>query len=651
MESLRGYLLMLTLLAVKAYEGPEMAVQREILPIELLDMLKQGSLASHPIVRQQGPRIKPYSMDPSIPFPLACPTMDNILAICQYSNLRPRYTKDMLPKSGFDHLRRQARAVNQLESWFTLCCSNGTQDEELTLCCAKQAWKKSLSTFCEEEFQIKTSHYHCCKRHGPEIWDCFEEEAPDLLYQTKIAGHEVATTLSSTIQGFDFNPSNCQKTSVSEIAPRLEMVPEPPPHGGMEQRLVIPGGIGFPHHVSSPRSRRPSILFPLARPNATNIFAICQYSNQRPRHPKETLPRSGSGYLHRQANAVNQLESWYTVCCANGTQDYDLTLCCAQQAWEKSLSAFCEMEFRVKTTHYHCCRERGLARLDCFEEHAPDKSYQPSGHEVLTMLPVIIQGFDFDPNSCQKTSISGVVYRSLTERTIKTEHISFPPGRPNSSNIEPICAWHMYRPRYLTNCLPRTGFDWLAHQVKAINGLEKSFRQCCKKNKDVHTCAEGKWKKMVDEFCKDERKLQVNQFECCKKQRGEEQYTCFSTAAPNPDYMIRQMQVPVEEGPHLDMFCNVYTALKKMKHLPFNVDEMAEKCCILDAKEGVKCLQIQLKNLSDDACKADDPSLAQVKPKCCKKTAVVRSKCLTKLLLNNIAKAKRAGKKICPIYS
>lgn len=86
-----------------------------------------------------GPHIKPYSMDPSIPFPLAYPTMDNILAICQYSNLRPRYTKDMLPKSGFDHLRRQARAVNQLESWFTLCCSNGTQDEELTLCCAKQA--------------------------------------------------------------------------------------------------------------------------------------------------------------------------------------------------------------------------------------------------------------------------------------------------------------------------------------------------------------------------------------------------------------------------------------------------------------------------------------------------------------------------------
>lgn len=89
-------------------------------------------------------------------------------------------------------------------------------------------------------------------------------------------------------------------------------------------------------------------------------------------------------------------------------------------------------------------------------------------------------------------SISGVAYRPLTERTIKTEHISFPPGRPNSSNIEPICAWHMYRPRYLNNCLPRTGFDWLAHQVKAINGLEKSFRQCCKKNKDVHACAEGK---------------------------------------------------------------------------------------------------------------------------------------------------------------
>lgn len=65
--------------------------------------------------------------------------MNNILAICNYSKLRPRYTKGILPQNGFGYLYRQASAVNQLESWFSVCCSNGTQDEEMILCCAKQA--------------------------------------------------------------------------------------------------------------------------------------------------------------------------------------------------------------------------------------------------------------------------------------------------------------------------------------------------------------------------------------------------------------------------------------------------------------------------------------------------------------------------------
>lgn len=86
------------------------------------------------------------------------------------------------------------------------------------------------------------------------------------------------------------------------------------------------------YHVFSPRSMRPSITFPLAPPTTSNILAICQYSNQRPQYPKETLPTSGFGREHRQAMSVNQLESWYSVCCANGTQDVKQTLCCAQQA-------------------------------------------------------------------------------------------------------------------------------------------------------------------------------------------------------------------------------------------------------------------------------------------------------------------------------
>ncbi|XP_053092843.1 extracellular matrix protein 1 [Pangasianodon hypophthalmus] len=654
MASLRGHLLLFMLLAVTASED-YVTLQREIgLPTELLDMLKQLPVGPEVTVGQKGPCIKPCSMDLSIPFPLARPTIENILAICRYSNLRPRYTEDMLPKSGFGHLYRQASAVNQLESWFTMCCSNDTQDEGLTLCCAQQAWDKSLSNFCEEEFSIKTSHYHCCRKNGPAKWDCFEKEAPDPLYQPP--GHQEP----NTIQGFAFNSSSCQKTSVSEIMPRPEMVTEPSTLRWAEQRIVIPPipvSSGEEEvlwiasdYVSSPQSMRQSISFPLARPTTANILAICQYSNQRPRYLKERLPRSGFGYLHRQASAVNQLESWYTVCCANGPHDDVLTLCCAQQAWEKSLSAFCEEEFTIKTNHYHCCKEDGPAKWDCFEKEASDTSYRPYGHEKLLKSSLGLQVFDFDHNRCQKTSISGVDSIAMTERMVETLHINFPPGRPNSHNIAPICGFHKNRPRYVTSCLPRTGFEWFAHQLKAINGLERSFGQCCKKSKDLQACAERKWKEMVDKFCKAEEKIQVNQFECCKKQRGEEQYDCFSTAAPNPDYMVLN-EYSLDIPPSLDMFCVAYPHLQKMKHLPFTVDEMAEQCCILGRDKMSTCLQIQLNNLLDDACNAGNPSLAQVKRKCCKKNAKGHSKCLTKLLLDNIAKATRVklNPRKCPI--
>lgn len=69
---------------------------------------------------------------------------------------------------------------------------------------------------------------------------------------------------------------------------------------------------------------------------------------------------------------------------------------------------------------------------------------------------------------------------------------------------------------------------------------------------------------MVDRFCKDEKKVQVNQFECCKKQRGEEQYNCFNNAAPNPDYIIMNDYIRSEAHPTLNMFCDTYTALQKM---------------------------------------------------------------------------------------
>ncbi|XP_027005168.1 extracellular matrix protein 1 [Tachysurus fulvidraco] len=655
MDHTRRLLLLLMLPAVIALDGwddsecdlqrevipsdSKCYIQRPIIPREFLDMMKQRTLESL-TERKKGPQIRPTSMDPSIPFPPARPTMNNIIAICHYSNLRPRYTKDILPKNGFGYLYRQASAVNQLESWFSVCCSNGTQDEEMLLCCAKQAWEISLSNFCKEEFSIKTSHYYCCKRNDQEILDCFEEAAPNPSYQPP--DEKVSPT-----RDFNFNSSSCGKTSASEIIPNPEMVTEHKAHRRMKQRTVthqIPKFVQeedvLPHHESS-LSIWPPITFPLARPTTTNIHAICQYSNYRPRHSKDRLPSSGSGHLHRQASAVNQLESWYTVCCTNGNQDVELTLCCAQQAWERSLSNFCEEEFSNNTSPYHCCKKKELARWDCFEKAASD-TYNSSGSEAQ-YSNLDLRSIDFVPKSCQKTSISG----AITKREIKKDLISFPPGRPNAGNIEPICTFHKDRHHLFTHCLPQTEYDWFGHQIKAINNLEKGFGKCCKQNKHIQVCTEEKWKKMVDRFCKDEKKNQANQYKCCKKQRGEAQYDCFSTAAPDPQYMPKKYFGP---RPSLDMFCVIHQTLQKIKRFPFNVAEMAEKCCILVEDERSTCLQIQLNIHLDDACKADNPSVTQVKQNCCRKAAKERTECLTKILLHNIAKATKVTWR-CPDYT
>ncbi|KAI5106242.1 extracellular matrix protein 1 isoform X2, partial [Silurus meridionalis] len=305
----------------------------------------------------------------------------------------------------------------------------------------------------------------------------------------------------------------------------------------------------------SPKSMGPSIPFPLAQPTTDNILAICHYSNIRPRYTEDMLP-GGFGYLHRQASAINQLESWFTVCCSNGTQDEEMTQCCAQQAWEKSLANFCNEEFSIKTRHYHCCKQNGQERWDCFKEEAPDPLYQPIvlGDEVPITLPSTIQDFDFNPSICKMTSIS--------EKPVTMLPISFPPGRPNSGNFRPICVFRKYRPHYSTDCLPHKGYERFSYRLKTINGLEKSFRQCCKEKNDGQRCAEEKWKKMVDKFCNYEKKFQENQFECCKKQKGQEQYDCFSATAPNPDYMI--LNEPIQIGPFLSEFCDVYTDIQKM---------------------------------------------------------------------------------------
>ncbi|XP_072535691.1 extracellular matrix protein 1 [Salminus brasiliensis] len=387
-----------------------------------------------------------------------------------------------------------------------------------------------------------------------------------------------------------------------------------------------------------PRSMGPpQIPFPLARPNTNNVQAICRYSNQRPRYPKETLPSSNYGYMVRQANAVNQLESWFSVCCSNGTEDEEQILCCAEQAWKKSLSAFCDEEFSVKTSHYHCCKKSGSGKWTCFEKESPSnlQSYMPSGLGSWADIPSMADDFNFNPRSCQKQ-------RSLLAPRAKRERIPnivFPPGRPNSDNIESVCANHKQQWWYFSKCLLRKKTNReMAHQAKVIADLEKGFSQCCKKRKDKQSCAEMKWKMMVDDFCTDEMTADVKQFGCCEKDKGEEQYNCFAAAATNPDYSLNSAITTLYQArPSLDTFCDMYRSYNRMQRVVGSwqivADKMSKQCCSSVEEKNSACLQTQMDSIVDEVCS----QFLWKHMSCCKTSGKSRSKCITKHVLHKLA--------------
>ncbi|XP_026084186.1 extracellular matrix protein 1-like [Carassius auratus] len=295
------------------------------------------------------------------------------------------------------------------------------------------------------------------------------------------------------------------------------------------------------HPVFGPRFIAPVVDFPPHFPNTGNLQDICQFSKAPVRYPKDMFPLDGFGYETRQADAINQLQSWYGVCCGvNGTPEEKI--CCAEQAWKKSLAAYCFHEFSVKTSHYVCCKMSEIARWSCFDKRASNTSYNISSVVSYNVSSVVSNGngpqksqdFKYNSSACKGSSEASP--GALPQQT-EALNISFPPGRPDSSNIAQICAPHKTRPRYMPKHLPNTGYDWLIRQSNAINVLEREYNQCCEEEKGKQLCAEKKWKMMVDEFCKDEKKAEGHQFECCAKNKEEEQYSCFATSAPDPEYV------------------------------------------------------------------------------------------------------------------
>ncbi|KAM4540114.1 extracellular matrix protein 1-like [Odontesthes bonariensis] len=145
--------------------------------------------------------------EPNVPFPPAYPILENLAAICTHGEGRPRYPDSFFPASSFSHLRRRGKAINRLESWYSLCCSEEVaQQPNQKLCCAQQAWKQALSHFCDEESSIMTLAYECCEYKEDAKWTCFNSELPNPDY-SPISGY-VAPVMSPE-QGFTFDPNAC----------------------------------------------------------------------------------------------------------------------------------------------------------------------------------------------------------------------------------------------------------------------------------------------------------------------------------------------------------------------------------------------------------------------------------------------------------
>ncbi|XP_054904093.1 extracellular matrix protein 1 [Poeciliopsis prolifica] len=402
----------------------------------------------------------------------------------------------------------------------------------------------------------------------------------------------------------------------------------------------LKGQPGFRPRSFPPAQRYP-VQFPLGRPTPDNIQAICVHAEHRPRYPDSYFPPSGFSKRRRMATAVNNAESWFSTCCkGNQTWGTEGTLCCATQAWEHSVQLFCEEDSSVKDRLYECCWQRGMRRLSCFNDKAQNPNYEPS-EEIPVEEIRSTENFHFNQNTCPRIQMSNMrkLAAEMPEANAPTSQkidINFPPGRPTADNIESLCGNQKRRPRYTTKCLPRSGNELLARQVKTINRLEKRFKQCCKKKKGALNCAEQKWREELNRYCS----VRNGGQECCQT---EDQYDCFQSISSDPLYNMTS----AAEEPTLNKMCDTQIINHRF---PVGF-QLKTRCCPLPEQERNDCFELNLAEISQSLCSSktsDSPVF-----RCCKMTSPEEiSQCLSKNVMKAITKGTKKSQKknkICPI--
>uniref|UniRef100_A0A8C4Z954 Extracellular matrix protein 1b n=1 Tax=Gadus morhua TaxID=8049 RepID=A0A8C4Z954_GADMO len=391
-----------------------------------------------------------------------------------------------------------------------------------------------------------------------------------------------------------------------------------------------PRSFGMP-----PPSLNYPVVFPPGRPMPNNLQAICLHGDHRPRYPDTYFPASGFGQLKRRALAVNLAESLFSECCAaDQTRGQNLTLCCVKQAWKQMVATFCEMDTSVKDRVYSCCKEQGSAQLKCFQEDAPNASYLPT--EELPVSPIPVESsFSFSPDTC----LSNAPLRCTEAVPLS---ISFPPARPMADDIKSVCIHHKLRPFYDLRCLPRRGYGWLVRQTKAVNRLERGFKQCCKRKQEVLECADGKWREEMDRFCREDKERKMK-YHCCEMEEGQERYECFHSSSPSAGYNVDlSTYTPTLQNASLGQICETHKLIKKKLLAGLPIQNFVKQCCHLSSNQRTSCIQQKVSICSTRKA----PFVA----KCCI-TSVDSTKCISKILMNAISKQIKIDQrtKKCPL--
>ncbi|CAH2326921.1 extracellular matrix 1 [Pelobates cultripes] len=268
-------------------------------------------------------------------FPPGRPYRGNIGNICDASRSKRVYGSHNLPQTGFAHLSRQGYAITDLEEGYTKCCQ---QSDRLT--CAESVWKSTLEAFCQEEFSVKTRHFHCCKKRGSEREICFSSDAPNPKY---------------IFQSMQVLVPEIGSADLPAVGSPRSLKPCPPNSPKCQKR----GSDGLP-----------DLSFPPGEPKSSTIQNICNLRKFRPIYTKNQLPQSSFGSYKRQAQSINHLEREFKKCC----KDENVT--CAHTAWQKVLQKFCSEERTVKTRQNECCMKQDRAAMyTCFASQAPYPKY------------------------------------------------------------------------------------------------------------------------------------------------------------------------------------------------------------------------------------------------------------------------------------